>query len=230
MVRQLVVIPAYNEASTIQQIIKNLYDYDYKDKLVVDDQSTDSTAELALSSGAKVLTLPYNVGAWKATQTGLRYAHAKKYQRVITFDADGQHLASSLASLITNARSADIVIGSCVTRGSLARHLAWGFFRKLSGVYVKDITSGLRLYNRQAIKALSCEEATLLEYQDVGVLLLLKAFKLSTVEVDVSMEERMVGASRIFYSWLAVSYYMAYTTTLCLSKVFKTQTIFSDND
>lgn len=228
----LIVIPAHNEEATIQDVVTDLKMHGYNDILVVDDASTDLTASLAKQLKIKVMSLPYNVGAWKATQAGVRYAKKYGYSHLVTFDADKQHLASQIQALIDcqNSLSANLVIGSCPSRGSISRRIAWSVFRTLSSLKVQDLTSGFRLYDRKAIEALSKKEASLLEYQDVGVLLLLKAFKLSTVEVDVSMEERMVGASRIFYSWLAVSYYMAYTTTLCLSKVFKTQTIFSDND
>lgn len=228
----LIVIPAHNEEATIQDVVSDLKMHGYNDILIVDDASTDLTASLVKQLNVKVMSLPYNVGAWKATQAGVRYAKKYGYSHLVTFDADKQHLASQIQALIDcqNNLSANLVIGSCPSRGSISRRIAWSVFRTLSGVKVQDLTSGFRLYDRKAIEALSKKEASLLEYQDVGVLLLLKAFKLSTVEVDVSMEERMVGGSRIFYSWLAVSYYMAYTTTLCLSKVFKTQTIFSDND
>ncbi len=116
----------------------------------------------------------------------------------------------------------DIVIGSCVSRGSISRHLAWGIFRRLSGVEVRDLTSGLRVYNRKALEVLSRREATLLEYQDVGVLLLLRTFSVSKTEAEVQMVPRKDGISRIFHSWGAVLYYMAYTTMLCLSKIAKT--------
>ena len=221
---RLVVIPAHNEERSISSVIDDLRQQGFKNILVVDDASTDKTFEIA-SSKAKAISLPYNLGAWKATQAGIRYAYAKGYQQVITFDADGQHIAHSLHSLIEHhsKTGCDIVIGSCTSRGSLARHIAWGVFRRLSRVDVQDLTSGLRIYNRKAMKVLSSEGATLLEYQDVGVLLLLRTFSITKTELPVTMASRQDGISRIFYSWGAVAYYMAYTTMLCLSKIAKTQ-------
>lgn len=219
----LLIIPAHNEANTIVSVINDLQANGFSNLLVVDDASDDQTSELAALAGAKVMSLPYNMGAWKATQAGLRYANIQKFEYAITFDADGQHLAETLKQLITmnNKTAADIVIGSCPTRGTLARHVAWKLFRSLSGVGVQDLTSGLRLYNQSAISVLSSKEATLLEYQDVGVLLMLRRFNLEKVEVEVAMKEREFGISRIFYSWGAVTYYMAYTTMLCISKFNK---------
>lgn len=225
-----IVIPAHNESATIGTVLRDLTNNGYKNILVVDDASTDCTASIAMECGVKVMSLPYNLGAWKATQAGLRYANEIGAKQVVTFDADGQHLAASIQELCHCGGKADIVIGSCLSRGSIARHLAWKVFRKLSRVGVYDLTSGLRLYNQRAVEVLSKQEASLLEYQDVGVLLLLRTFSLNKAEVTVPMEERRSGASRIFYSWAAVTYYMAYTTMLCISKFAKTRVLEIKNN
>ncbi len=223
----LVIIPAHNESDTISAVIDDLISHGFNDLLVIDDASSDNTKHLAEKAGAKVMSLPYNMGAWKATQSGIRYAYENQYEHVVTFDADGQHLAGSLSTLIEKYHQtrSDIVIGSCPSRGTIARHVAWKIFRKLSGVGIQDLTSGLRLYNSSAMSVLSEKEATLLEYQDVGVLLMLKTFNLVKVEVDVLMKERVFGISRIFYSWAAVAYYMTYTTMLCISKLSKNNSV-----
>ena len=222
MNKPLVIIPAYNEETVILNVIGDLKSNGYDDILVVNDASTDNTLAM-LPHDIKVISLPYNLGAWKATQTGIRYAYQCGYEQIITFDADGQHLAKTLNKLLAehDKKQFDLVIGSCLSRGSIARKIAWHVFRKISGVQVRDLTSGLRVYNRKAMKVLSGKAASLLEYQDVGVLLLLKNNAISKVELDVDMQLRKNGISRIFNSWGAVLYYMAYTTTLCLSKLFK---------
>lgn len=227
----LIVIPAHNEEATIQDVIHDLHMHGYKDIVVVDDASTDKTAILAKEAGAKVLNMPYNLGAWKATQAGVRYACNNNYSHLVTFDADKQHLASQIKNLIENQSMTDsnLVIGSCPSRGSLSRRAAWKFFRKLSGVKVNDLTSGFRLYDKYAISVLSQEEASLLEYQDVGVLLMLKTFNIEKSEVSVEMHRRESGISRIFHSWWAVLYYMGYTTMLCLSKIAKRAHLLPDN-
>ncbi len=219
----LIVIPAHNEEATIQDVVSDLKMHGYNDILIVDDASTDLTASLAKQLNVKVMSLPYNVGAWKATQAGVRYAKKYGYSHLVTFDADKQHLASQVQALIDcqNNLGANLVIGSCPSRGSISRRIAWSVFRTLSGVKVQDLTSGFRLYDRKAIEVLSKEEATLLEFQDVGVLLLLKTFNISKAEARVEMQRRQSGISRIFYSWWAVTYYMGYTTMLCLSKIAK---------
>jgi len=219
----LVVIPAHNEEDTIQDVIHDLKSHGYNDILVVDDASSDNTALFAKKLNVKVMSLPYNLGAWKATQAGVQYARKRNYTSLITFDADKQHLASQIKKLVhcQKLTKSNLVIGSCPSRGSLSRRIAWKLFRGLSGVKVNDLTSGFRLYDRFAIEVLSKKEASLLEYQDVGVLLMLKTFDIAKAETDVDMHRRESGISRIFYSWWAVLYYMGYTTMLCLSKIAK---------
>ena len=98
------------------------------------------------------------------------------------------------------------------------RHIDWGSFRSISGIAVKDITSGFRWYNIAAIRALSAKEATMLEFQDLGVLLLLRSLGLNIEEVNVQMNERTNGKSRIFSTWFKVAYYMMTTALVCLTK------------
>ena len=112
-----------------------------------------------------------------------------------------------------------VVIGECVGRGSRYRRLAWRYFRVITGLSVEDLTSGLRVYGRRAMEVLSAREATMLEYQDVGVLLLMKEHGFPIHEVSIPMQERAVGGSHIFRSWLSVFYYMVYTSIMSLSKL-----------
>jgi len=133
-------------------------------------------------------------------------------------DADGQHEVREIPALLNGGVSADVVIGAHVERASWMRQLAWRWFRAIAGFELRDLTSGFRLYNRKAIEVLADSEATLLDYQDIGVLLLLRKAGLTMVEVPVSMNLRQVGRSRIFYSWFSVAKYMISTTLLCLAK------------
>lgn len=218
----IILIPAKNEANTISRVISEIRPSLFQgDVLVIDDASTDNTAELAARAGAKVIRLPFSLGAWGATQTGMRYARDGGYHAAITMDADGQHEADSLPVLqqpLLRQTGVDVVIGAYPQRGSKARRLAWSFFRSLSGLTLEDLTSGLRAYNRRAIELLASPRATLIDYQDMGVLLLLHHAGLRVCEVPVPMSVRATGCSRIFNSWRAVGKYMLYTTTLCIAR------------
>jgi hypothetical protein len=213
-------MPAMNEQSSIASLLRDLRDRFEFPIIVVDDASSDNTKQIAEKNGAIVLPHAVNLGAWRATQTGLRYALNHGFDSVITCDADGQHPPEAIATLLTNANFDDeLVIGSCTSRGSTGRHIAWRVFKYLSGLNVSDLTSGLRLYRRPAMTVLASRQATMFEYQDVGVLLMLKKLNMNCGEVNVKMLERTDGISRIFYSWRAVIRYLLYTGILSISRI-----------
>ena len=218
--RCLVVIPARDEAPTIGQVVTGARRVLGAPVLVVDDASRDDTAAVARAAGARVLTLPLGLGAWGATQTGIRYAARHGCAGVVTLDADGQHLPETLPALFAaHARAdADVVIGTCVERLSRAKRVAWRYLRALTRLPLHDFTSGLRLYGPRAVDLLASPAASLLDYQDVGVLILLARSGYSLVETPVPMQPRRTGHSRVFASWPVVARYMAQTTVLCLAR------------
>ena len=217
----LALIPAHNEEATVGTIVGQVRRLWRCPVVVIDDRSTDATAQIARAAGAIVLPLTLRLGAWGAIQTGLRYALRHGYRVAVTLDADGQHEPASIGHLLQPliAEKADVVIGAFPERASRARRLAWRYFRLLTGLKLEDITSGFRAYNHAAIAALAAPEASLLDYQDVGVLLILRRQGLRTIEVPVPMQTRAVGASRVFRSWWIVGVYMMQTSLLCLARV-----------
>jgi glycosyltransferase involved in cell wall biosynthesis len=218
--RCIVILPAHNESRDISHVIDQVLKHSDFPVVVVDDASTDDTIIKARQAGACVIPLAVKLGAWGATQTGLRYAISKNYSYAITMDADGQHLAESLPDLIKPIidKVADVTIGACTKRGSVSRQIAWKLMKRVSGLRLEDLTSGFRVYDRRAIRRLAAWQATLLEYQDVGVLAMLQASGLRIKDVEVNMMPRRSGISRIFYSWTSVIYYMAYTLLLGFTK------------
>ncbi|WP_337878999.1 glycosyltransferase family 2 protein [Rheinheimera sp.] len=216
----LIVIPAVNEEATLFDVINRCYASVDATVLVVDDGSTDGTSDVAKGSGAIVVRHLRQMGAWRAMQTGFVYAASHGYNTVITIDADGQHHPEVLQELL-NCRNTDaeLIIGSCPGRGSLYRQFAWWLLRQLSGVQIRDLTSGLRVYSKDAIGLMIQKGASLLEFQDLGVLMLLQQQGFKLVEKEVQMSPRTKGKSRIFFSWSRVSYYMLTTCFLCISKL-----------
>jgi len=216
----IVIIPAHNEAEDIGFVIGEINKYTNFPVVVIDDASTDNTILLAKQAGAVVVPLAVQLGAWGATQAGLRYALKNRFAYAITMDADGQHLAESLPALLRPImnKEADVTIGACTKRGSRARKIAWTLIKQASGLKLEDLTSGFRVYDRRAIRRLAKWQATLFEYQDVGVLAMLQASDLVIKDVEVRMLPRRHGKSRIFYSWTSVFYYMSYTLLLSITK------------
>ncbi|RUP26374.1 MAG: glycosyltransferase, partial [Curvibacter sp.] len=213
----LVVIPARDEVETITTLIGQLRAAGHRDVLVIDDHSQDGTGVAALAAGAQVIRPVLPLGAWGGMQTGIRYGLRAGYGHVLTMDADGQHEVQEIAKLLAASPHSDVVVGAFPDRASHLRLLAWAWFRRLSGFDLRDLTSGFRLYNREAMIVMASPAATQLDYQDVGALLMIRRAGLTIEEVPVQMQLRQSGKSRIFHSWFSVLKYMAVTTLLCLS-------------
>jgi glycosyltransferase involved in cell wall biosynthesis len=221
--RLAVLLPAWNEEASVGDVVKRIHEVGSFDVIVIDDASTDQTALLSVAAGATVLSLAVNLGAWGATQTGIRFALEKGYSHVITMDADGQHPPSAIPNLLAliDDGYADMVIGSCPGRGSQARKMAWRFFRGMTGLEIEDLTSGFRAYSLPAMEILASPKATLLEYQDIGVLLLLIHSGLRIQEMQVPMCPRQSGSSKVFGSWLKVAEYLVLNLILSISHLAK---------
>jgi len=217
----MILIPAHDEETTIGDVVHEARRRWSGPVVVIDDCSRDRTAELARRAGALVLPLAIRLGAWGATQAGLRFASRAGWSIAVTLDADGQHESGQIETLIgpIQVGDADVVVGACPLRASKARRVAWRWFRLLTGIVVQDITSGFRAYNRLAIEQLSRPEASLLDHQDIGVLLILRRCGLRVREVAVPMGSRRHGKSRVFDSWGTVFRYMLQTSLLCIARV-----------
>ncbi len=184
--------------------------------VVIDDASNDLTAREAAIGGAHVLPLAVPLGAWGALQAGFRYAARHNYPVVVTMDADGQHTPDEIKTLLDTMEQekSDVVIGSFTERGSWQRQLAWRFFKKLTDLDFDDLTSGFRAYNKEAVELLASPDATLLDYQDVGVLLLLQKKGFVITEIKTIMLPRTTGHSRVFSTWFAVFKYLLHSIIL----------------
>jgi len=153
--RTLVVVPALNEEGSVGSVVAALRAGGF-DVAVVDDGSSDRTADLARAAGAAVLRLPFNLGVGGALRCGFRYAVDHGYDLVVQCDADGQHPPAQVRKLVEVRASsgAHLVIGSRFLPGAGAyelggvrrrtmRLLSW-MVRRFGKVAVLDTTSGFR--------------------------------------------------------------------------------------
>lgn len=215
-----IVIPAFNEGETVRSVLTEIRQHCDFPVYLVDDSSTDNTAEVARDCGATVLRLANQLGAWGATQAGIRYALKEGHDAVITMDADGQHDPAFIGALLEPLQNneADVCIGSWPERGSMLRQIAWRWLRATSGIPFEDLTSGFRAYSHIPLVYLASWRATYLDFQDVGVLSLLLKKGARVVDTPTPMRGRANGQSKVFRSWLVVFYYMCHTLLLGLTK------------
>jgi len=204
--KQLAVVPAYNESATVARVVTAIHEKaPAYDVLVVDDGSTDATAQVARDAGARVVRLPYNLGIGGAVQAGFVYAHEHGYDRVAQIDGDGQHDPGELRRLETVLPGVDMVCGSRFISedyrypSPISRrtgiHIFAFLLSRIVGQRVSDPTSGFRLYNRRAIALFAGDYPH--DYPEVEAVLMLHHHRLSMREVPVRMYRRGGGVSSI---------------------------------
>lgn len=215
--RPLVVISTRNHAGTIGPLVERIRTLAHADVLVVDNRSTDGTCHLAEQAGAQVLRPLLAMTTWGSLQTGLRFGLAHGYETVVTIDAEGRYEVEEIPTLLEHRAAADVVVSYFPARNSWARDLAWHWFRRLTGLGLQDFVSGFRLYNRPALQIATSTEATLLDYQDIGTLLLLRRRGLTVAELALSLRTAQTDRSKIFQSWGNALRYMAVSTLLCIA-------------
>lgn len=213
-----VIVPAHDEEPTVGAVVRELRRRYGCQVVVVDDASRDATAARALAAGATVLPLACRAGAWCAVQAGFRYVLGRGLSLAVTIDADGQHLPGTVGPLLAEMADgrADVVIGGCLSRADPLRRAALAGLRRLGGFGTADLTSGLRVYNERAMRALLTPRAVALNYQDVGVLLLLRQAGLAVAEIEAPMRRRAHGRSHIFHSPAPMLAHVWQSVLLCL--------------
>ncbi len=188
--------------------------------LVVDNRSTDGTANRAEQAGARLLRPLLAMTSWGTLQTGLRYAKAHGFQTVVTIDMDTWYEVEELPKLLargTPALSAGITVGYFSSKHSMARRLAWKWYRLLTGLPLRDFVSSFRVYRGKAIDIAISTEAMLLDYQDVGTLMLARRNNLPISEVELEMHTPKIDRSGIFRSWAQAFRYMVTSSLMGLA-------------
>jgi len=158
------IVPAFNEASTIENVVRSIVEHGFT-PVVIDDCSSDQTADIAYSCGAVVIRHPINLGQGAALQTGIEYCLTKNFRVLVTFDSDGQHQIKDAICLINSILNdeADIVCGSRFLGTnaigippvrSLFLQIAALYTRLSTGLPATDAHNGLRALSKKAAKTI----------------------------------------------------------------------------
>lgn len=224
-----VVIPAYNEQDSIAMVVNDIFSVNYPDfqiiPIVVNDCSSDDTANVANKLNCILLNLPVNLGIGGAVQTGFKYAFENNFDYAIQVDGDGQHPASEISKLLSEAEKGDfnVIIGSRFLekkgfQSSGMRRLGINFLRNwiklFSGKTIFDNTSGFRLFDRKVLELVAIDYPD--EYPEPESIIMFSKRGFTIKEVAVEMKERQGGQSSIrafnqLYYMIKVSLAIFYT-------------------
>jgi glycosyltransferase involved in cell wall biosynthesis len=205
----LVVVPSYNEEGSIAEVIEGIRDQELEinfEIAVVNDSSSDDTAEIAEEKGATVLSHPVNLGGGAALRTGFKYARKNDFEYLICVDGDGQHDPDQLEKVLepVTEDGYDLCIGSRY-RGErgyeipFLRNLGIKFYSWtvsiLSGYEITDCTSGYRAISRDLFTQYAENYADNFWAIEATIWAGRKGYRVK--EVPVKMSEREEGESHL---------------------------------
>jgi glycosyltransferase involved in cell wall biosynthesis len=189
MTSVLALIPAYNEATHVSQVVTGTRAH--LPVLVVDDGSTDDTASRAEEAGADVLRQVPNRGKGVALRAGFAYALDQGYEAVLTLDADGQHDPAEIPLFLDvyATRHTDLIIGArdfhhMPPIRRLSNTVGCWTFSWAMGQPIRDNQSGYRLISRRLLEALLASSETGFEFEvEMIVICIQRGFRLDWVPI-----------------------------------------------
>jgi len=213
----LIVIPTYNEAPNLQELMQRIVESDAAaDVLVVDDNSPDGTAAAANAifeqtpalAGSHVLVRSGRRGLGKAYRDGFRFALDRGYETMVQMDADLSHDPAALPVLIRAAQTSDVVIGSRYCPGGslmnwpvhrrLLSRFAERYVQVITGIRVADATSGYRCWTRRALMAIELDTMHSEGYSfQVELTWRAVRARLALIEVPIRFTDRRRGSSKL---------------------------------
>jgi glycosyltransferase involved in cell wall biosynthesis len=204
-----VVIPAYNEAVTIGQVVKNATAIGAV--VVVNDGSKDDTARIAAEAGATVISLAGNQGYEGALGSGIQYAIDQHYAFALTMDADGQHRLESAQLLLASMDGCDVVVGIRQTKQRVTEFIAGWVGAVLWKI--SDPFSGLKLYRLDRCKALGKFDS----HRLVGAEMLVRAHRQGLVLKSLPIQTEQRADAPRFGSSLRANYKIARAIVLLVA-------------
>ena len=210
----LVIIPTYNEAENIQKLVPQILMQNSKiEILVVDDNSPDGTADVVekmmqTTSRLHLLKRPAKMGLGTAYVAGFRFALEKKYNIIFEMDADFSHDPGEIPRFLESIRDYDLVIGSRYIRGVnvvnwpmsrlLLSWLANFYTRVVTGLPLRDSTSGYKCFRRKVLEAIDLDRVNSDGYAfqiEIDFKAWKKGFRL--LEIPIVFVDRDVGVSKM---------------------------------
>lgn len=205
--KTLIIIPAYNEAGNIEQVVDNIIEnYPQYDYIIVNDASSDNTREICMRKGYRFLDQPINLGIGGTVQNGYQYALENGYDIAVQIDGDGQHDVCYIEKMVQKiqADEADVVIGSRFIekegfQSSGVRRMGISMLSAIISLLtwkrVKDVTSGFRAVNRRFICIYAQDYPQ--DYPEPEAIVSAIMHRGRVEEVPVIMQERLFGESSI---------------------------------
>ena len=227
--RRIAIVPAYNEEGRVGRVIDEIRAFDPGfEVVVVDDGSVDRTAEVAAAAGARVLSLPYNLGIGGSVQTAFRFALENGFELAVRLDGDGQHDAAHLGALIAPvlAGEADIAVGSRFlgdggyrqsAHRQIGNRILAGAASLVARERVTDPSSGFQALNARAIELFANDYPH--EFPEVEATVLVAKHRLRRIEVPAAMRERLAGSSS--HGVLKSAYFLAKVLLALFVAVFR---------
>lgn len=205
----LILIPTYNNAGTVGDVVRRAQATGLP-VLVVDDGSTDDTATVLKDTGVIVLRHAQNRGKGGALKTGFMQARELGYKYVITLDADGQHFPEDVHKLLAHKAPRTLVVGSRAQRGndsgsSFANNFSNFWFHLYTWKKLPDTQTGYRLYPLESLPGLWLLTA---RYEAELALLVFSAWKglqLTPVPVQVNYPEDRVSHFRPLKDFMRIT-------------------------
>lgn len=214
----LLIIPAFNEAGIIFNVIKEIKSNTNYDYLVINDCSYDSTELILKDNNLNYVSNIKNLGLSKSMRVGMQYALDNGYDACIQYDGDGQHSLDSIPLMIEKYNQGyEIVLTSRFfdedknkkINESKLKKIAWKIFitifEKKSKMHITDPTCGLRLFNRRFME--QYVQNSKFEVEPSTILYCIMKMDFRVVEIPTVVKERVTGKST-FSSLLKICKYM----------------------
>lgn len=197
-----IVIPAYNEVTHIKNVIRNIKRHT-KNIIVIDDGSTDGTADELKKENIVVLRHLVNLGKGAALTTGIEYAQKAGFEKVILMDSDNQHNADEMINFVNNLKKYDLVLGvrklsfRLTDMRFIGNKIDTLLIYLLYGKKILDPICGFRAFNMKIYPQIRWESSGYGVETEIVIRAILKKIRLTEVPVSSIYLDKYKGVSII---------------------------------